>query len=391
MPSAGPRLRRSNLYIGLISGTSMDAVDAVLLDLAQADTPRLAATHAEPPEASLRDDLLALSQDVAGVSLAKLGELDQRVGHWFADAALKLLEHAGTRPDAVRGIGSHGQTVHHAPDAPYPFSMQLGEPSVIAARTGIATVAHPRGADIAAGGQGAPLVPAFHHRVFRHAGENRAILNLGGIANLTLLPATADEDDTRVLGFDTGPGNALLDTWAAEHLGDPQDTDGRWATTGRVHEDLLNLMLQEPYFQKSPPKSTGREYFHLAWLRGQLASLEGLPNPADVQRTLCELTALSVATALDEYGPGDERVLLCGGGARNPVLRERLEALLAPRAIAETGDYGVPADWVEAAALAWLAMRTLTGLPGNLPSVTGAREAVVLGGIYDPKGVRREA
>lgn len=368
----------------------MDAVDAALLDLAQPDAPRILATHAEPPEAGLRADLLALSQDVTGVSLAKLGEMDQRVGHWFADAALHLLEHSGTAAEAVRGIGSHGQTVHHAPDAPYPFSMQLGDPSLIAARTGIVTVADLRGGDIAAGGQGAPMVPAFHHRVFADAAENRAVLNLGGIANLTLLPAAPDDDrGERVLGFDTGPGNALLDTWATEHLDEPQDTDGRWAATGRVHEGLLNLMLQDPYFQKTPPKSTGREYFHLAWLRGQLASLEQPPNPADVQRTLCELTALSVATALDEHGPGGERVLLCGGGARNPVLRKRLAALLAPRPIADTADYGIPGDWVEAAALAWLAMRTLNGLPGNLPSVTGARAAVVLGGIYAPYGAKR--
>jgi anhydro-N-acetylmuramic acid kinase len=267
--------------------------------------------------------------------------------------------------------------------------MQLGEPSVIAARTGIVTVAHLRGADMAAGGQGAPLVPAFHHRVFGDAAENRAILNLGGIANLTLLPASSGNDSAdQVLGFDTGPGNALLDTWATEHLGEPQDTDGRWAGTGRVHEALLNLMLQDSYFQKAPPKSTGREYFHLAWLRGQITSLTQPPNPADVQRTLCELTALSVVTALDEYGPGDERILLCGGGARNPMLRERLTDLLSPRRIADTGDYGIPGDWVEAASFAWLAMRTLNGQPGNLPSVTGAREAVVLGGIYAPFGAR---
>lgn len=367
----------------------MDAVDAALLDLAQTDAPRLVATHAEPPEEDLRADLLALSQDVAGISLAKLGELDQRVGHWFADAALKLLERSDTAPEAVSGVGSHGQTVHHAPDARYPFSMQLGDPSMIAARTGIVTVADLRGGDIAAGGQGAPLVPAFHHRVFGDAAENRAVLNLGGIANFTLIPASADNHAANnVLGFDTGPGNALLDTWASEHLGEPQDTDGRWAASGRVHEGLLNLMLQDPYFQKPPPKSTGREYFHLAWLRGHLASLGQPPNPADVQRTLCELSALTVATALDEYGPGGERVLLCGGGARNPLLRERLADLLAPRSIADTGDYGIPGDWVEAAALAWLAMRTINGLPGNLPSVTGAREAVVLGGIYDPRGKR---
>ena len=374
------------LYIGLISGTSMDAVDAALLDLSNPESPRLTATHAQPPAEDLRADLLALSQDVAGITLAKLGELDQRVGHWFADAALALLETSGTPTAAVRGIGSHGQTVHHAPDAPHPFSMQIGDPALIAVRTGIPTVGHLRGGDIAAGGQGAPLVPAFHQWVFRHPAERRAILNIGGIANLTLLPAGRGDEAGEVLGFDTGPGNALLATWAVEHLGEPQDTDGRWAASGEVHEGLLSLMLQDPYFYRPPPKSTGREHFHLNWLHNRLASLGRPPNPADVQRTLCELTARTVATALEEHGAGAERVLLCGGGARTPVLRQRLEALLAPRPVADTGDYGVPPDWVEAAAFAWLAMRTLEGLPGNLPSVTGAREAVVLGGVYAPFG-----
>lgn len=373
-----------DLYVGLISGTSMDAADAVLLDLSQADTPRIQATHAEPLPAGLRDELLPLAQKAAAVPAAEFGALDRRLGDWFAEAALALLDKAGVEPEAVRGIGSHGQTVHHAPDAAFPFSLQLGDPGLIAARTGIATVGHLRGADIAAGGQGAPLVPAFHHRVFRDPAENRAVLNLGGIANLTLLPAS-DEDGDAVTGFDTGPGNALMDAWAAEHLDEPRDTDGRWAATGRVNEALLDRMLRDPYFRKSPPKSTGREYFHLTWLRERLDESGQSPAPADVQRTLCELAARGVAAALDEHGPGGERVLLCGGGAHNPLLRERLQALLAPRPVADTGDYGIAVDWVEAAAFAWLAMRTLAGLPGNLPSVTGAREAVVLGGIYNPK------
>lgn len=370
----------------------MDAADAALLDLTQPDTPRLVATHAEPPAADLRAELLPLSQNAATVSPAGFGELNQRIGHWFADAALKLLEGAGVEPAAVRAIGSHGQTIHHAPGARFPFSLSVGDPNLIAARTGIATVADLRGADIAAGGQGAPLVPAFHNRVFRDPGENRAVLNLGGIANLSLLPMAAKGDGGgQVLGFDTGPANALLDAWAADHLGEPRDTDGRWAATGRVHGELLDLLLGDPYFRKPPPKSSGREYFNLAWLRGRLDELREPPEPADVQRSLCELTARSVAAALDEYGAGDERILLCGGGAHNPVLRRRLTELLAPRPVVDTGDYGIPGDWVEAAAFAWLAMRTIEGLPGNLPSVTGARKAVVLGGVYDPKGVRREA
>lgn len=359
----------------------MDAADAALLDFSQPDAPRILATHAEPIPDGLRTELMALAESGA-TSPAKLGELDQRLGHWFVDAALNLLEKATAKPGDVAAIGSHGQTVHHAAGGEYPFSLQLGDPNLIAARTGIATVGHLRGADMAAGGQGAPLAPAFHNRVFRDPDENRAVLNLGGIANLTLLPAGHDN----VTGFDTGPANALMDAWAAAHLGEPRDTGGRWAATGQVHRALLDRLLADPYFGTPPPKSTGREYFHLAWLHERLGGLAETPDPADVQRTLCELTAVSVADALNEHGPGNERVLLCGGGAHNPFLRQRLTERLAPRPVADTGDYGIDVDWVEAAAFAWLAMRTLNGLPGNLPSVTGAREAVVLGGVYAPSG-----
>lgn len=375
----------SALYIGLMSGTSMDAVDAALVDFDAPRQPRVIATHTEPPEEKLRSELLQLSQDVAGVSLAKFGELDQHVGHWFADAALKLLEKTSTKAGDIRAIGHHGQTLHHAPRAHYPFSLQIGDCNLVAARTGITTVGQFRGADLAAGGQGAPLTPALHHQIFQHATENRCIINLGGIANITLLPANADvNDSSKVAGLDTGPANALMDAWVSEHLGLPQDTDAKWAAAGMVDELLLNHLLQDPYFHLRAPKSTGREHFNLDWLRRELSSVRNPPDPVDVQRTLCELSARSVVDAIDAYGPGDERVLLCGGGAKNPVLCERLAALLAPRVVQHTDEYGLDGDWVEAVAFAWLGMRTVQGLAGNLPSVTGARHAVVLGGVYSP-------
>jgi len=365
-------------YIGLISGTSMDAVDAVLVEFA-ADAPmRVVATCAQTLDEDLRQELLDLSQGSTGLALAKLGELDYRVAQVFADAALRVLDHAGMGAQDVRAIGSHGQTLYHAPDAAYPFSLQIGDPNIIAARTGITTVADFRRRDLALGGQGAPLVPAFHHALFYSDSENRCVVNIGGIANITLLA----KDGTRVTGFDTGPGNALLDQWAAAHLGKPFDEEGRWARTGHVLEMLLQQLANDPFFRRPPPKSTGREYFSPGWLRRQLEALTTPPSPADVQRTLCELTAQTIASAIDRFGPGDERVLLCGGGARNPVLAEAIAQALAPRPVTRTDDYGLQADWVEGCAFAWLAMRTINGQPGNLPAVTGAREAAVLGGVY---------
>jgi len=371
------------VYLGLISGTSMDAVDAVALEFTDKGRPRLLASRDTPPDPALRESLLHLSQEVAGVSLPMLGELDQRVAELFAQAALELMESAGLSPADITAIGSHGQTLYHAPDAPYPFSLQIGDPNVIAARTGIPVVTHFRGADIAAGGQGAPMVPAFHAAMFHDRTEPRCLVNIGGIANITLLPA--EGDDAEVIGFDTGPGNALLDAWTAEHLGEPKDTDGAWAQSGRLDESLLSRMLQDPYFQRPPPKSSGRDSFNLDWVRQRIASGHRPPDPATVQRTLCELTARTIAAAIESHGLGRERVLLCGGGAHNRFLRERLNALLAPRPLEDTGDYGLAVDWVEAAAFAWLAMRTIKGMPGNMPAVTGARESVVLGGVYDPR------
>ncbi len=370
-------------YIGLMSGTSVDAADAAVVRFdAAGNQPQILATHAQAPDTSLRDDLLHLSQQVAGVSLAKFGELDQRVGEWFARAAIAVMEKAGVSAQDIDAIGSHGQTVRHEPDARYPFSLQLGSASRIAARTGCRVVADFRNSDIAIGGQGAPLVPAFHRSVFANAEHNRIVINIGGIANLTVLPRHAVDDPHAVTGLDTGPGNALMDAWTAAHLKRHYDADGHWAASGRVDEALLAHMMADRYFARPAPKSTGREYFNLDWLRAQIDSLASRPLPADVQATLCEFTARTIAQAIDEYGPGNEQVLVCGGGVRNAELQRRLQQLLAPRQLTPTDEYDVDSDWVEAVAFAWLAMRTVKGLSGNVPGVTGASAPVALGGIY---------
>lgn len=378
-------MARPACYIGLMSGTSMDAADAAVVRFDEnGHHPQILATHGQPPDSALRDDLLHLSQQVAGVSLAKFGELEQRVGEWFAKAALGVMEKAGITAEDVDAIGSHGQTVRHEPESRHPFSLQLGSPSLIAARTGCRVVADFRNSDIALGGQGAPLVPGFHRSVFASRAQDRIVINIGGIANLTVLPRSAADDVRAVTGLDTGPGNGLMDAWTSAHLKDDFDADGRWAASGRVDDALLKQMMGDPYLARPAPKSTGREYFSLDWLRAQIGSLRTPPIPADAQATLCEFTARSIAQAIEEHGPGNEELLLCGGGVRNGELRRRLEHLLAPRTMSRTDDYAVDADWVEAVAFAWLAMRTVNGRSGNVPSVTGARCATPLGGVYLP-------
>lgn len=367
-----------DLYIGLMSGTSVDGIDAALVDLSKDGPPHLRTALTHPLPSELRDALLTAGQGAGGLTVDKLGELDHRVGLAFAEATLAVLTAAGIDAESVTAIGSHGQTLHHAPDAQPPFTLQIGDPNLIAARTGITTVADFRRRDIALGGQGAPLVPAFHQALFHSTDENRCVVNIGGIANVTVLPCRGGA----VTGFDTGPGNALLDLWASEHLGHAFDEGGRWAASATVHQGLLQALSRDPFFRRPPPKSTGRDYFHAGWLHAGIESLTQAPPPARVQRTLCALTAQTIADAVKRFGPGQERVLLCGGGTRNATLREDICAALAPRPVVDTDDFGIASEWIEACAFAWLAMRTLAGLPGNLPSVTGAREAAVLGGIY---------
>lgn len=368
------------LVLGLMSGTSMDGIDAVLAAFEDGRFKCLRATHHLEYAAPLRARLLQVARSDAALSLRELATLDIAVADRFAEAALGLLAGAGIEPGAVSAIGSHGQTVFHDTSAQPWATQQLGDPSRIAARTGIATVADFRRKDVALGGQGAPLVPAFHHALFASDGEARCALNIGGIANVTLLPGM---DAAQVRGFDTGPGNGLMDEWCERHLGQPYDADGAYAASGRCHEGLLRTLLEDPYFAQPPPKSTGRGYFQLSWLEQRFPMLDTL-EPADVQATLAELTVRSIAADILAHAPETRRVLACGGGARNGHLMRRLGAALPGCAVQPSDDYGLDAGWVEAAAFAWLAMRTLAGLPGNLPGVTGASRLAVLGGIFRP-------
>lgn len=367
------------LYLGLISGTSMDAIDAALVEI---DGVRCEILHAigRPYAASLREQLFRLIGRPEHANLDEIGELDTAIGEAFASAVAELLREANVPAAEIAAIGSHGQTLRHQPRCAHPFSWQLGNPHLIAERTGITTIADFRRRDLAAGGEGAPLAPAFHQAVLGSATESRAVVNIGGIGNLTWLPR-----DDFAIGFDTGPGNCLMDGWASRHRGVAFDRNGEWAANGQVHAALLEVLQAEPYFALAPPKSTGRELFNLAWLQARLAALPSQPSPVDVQSTLCELTARSIAAACREAGEV-QRVLLCGGGAHNLELKARLRALLSEAVVTTTSDLNLDPDYVEAATFAWLASRTLAGLPGNLPAVTGARHRVILGAIHPAGG-----
>jgi len=364
----------SELYLGLISGTSADGIDVALVRFAADGGCELARGRTYRWEAALRARLIALGQGGDATSLDELGMLDVQVAQAFADAARELLGEAGIAPTQVRALGSHGQTVRHRPQSEFPFTWQLGDGNVIAERSGITTVADFRRRDVAAGGHGAPLVPAFHAALLRSDTEDRAVLNLGGIANFTLLPAVG-----AVRGFDTGPANALLDAWCERHTGAAFDAGGAFAARGEIDRMLLARLLEEPWFTLPPPKSSGREQFHLDWLQSRL---RGDEQAQDVQSTLLELSATTVATALRTQQPATKRVLVCGGGVHNPVLLARLAAMLPEAVVETTALHGLDPDFVEAMAFAWLARETLAGRSGNLPAVTGARGPRVLGVVY---------
>ncbi len=356
----------------------MDSVDAVLVDFSRR-SPVLIHSHSHPIPRDLHKDLCSCVEAPENTGIQVLGDLDTRLGRLFAEAALALLDSADKPAAEIMAIGSHGQTVLHQPDGANPFSMQLGNPACIVEMTGITTVAGFRSRDLAAGGQGAPLVPGFHAHMFSDGQEARVILNLGGIANITLLPGVK----ASVEGFDTGPGNLLLDQWCQRCCGQPYDTSGTWAATGQVHTELLESMLSDPFFQQRPPKSTGCERFNMAWLNAAIDKLSGTaPAAADIQATLTELTAQTAADAIRDFSVNTQRVLVCGGGVHNQDLIARLRKQLTGCPVESTNNHGLDPDWVEAVAFAWLAKQTLDGKPGNIPAVTGARHPVVLGAIY---------
>lgn len=367
----------SSLYIGLLSGTSMDAIDAALVRCT-GDSVELICPFAYPVPPNLRQRLQAMVEAPSGGSVDELCALDLELGDVLADAALTLLAHSGHRTGQIRAIGSHGQTIRHRPRG-LPTSLQLGDPNRIAHRTGIETVADFRRADLAAGGQGAPLASALHKALWAIPGSVRAIVNIGGIANITTLWGT-----DRVIGFDTGPGNGLMDAWAAKVLDTPFDADGSAAESGNVDHRLMQAMLGHPFFARPPPKSTGRDEFTLHWLEEVLDRHGPALSPADVMATLNLLTAQSIADALSQWAPEAKDVAICGGGARNPVLMENLKRSMPECHVCTTGALGLEPEWVEAVAFAWLAARRLAGIPGNLPEVTGASTAVVLGATYAP-------
>ena len=372
MPNSG---NPSSLYVGLMSGTSMDGIDAALVELGDKSCQMLA-TKSCPYPAKLREALLAASRNPSKTTVDDIGELDHWVGSCFRDAALELLRSSGTDRTLVSAIGSHGQTIRHLPRAERPFTLQIGDPNIIASGTGITTVADFRRRDIAAGGEGAPLAPAFHRWLFADQDRHRVVLNIGGIANITVLPTGGEN----VTGFDTGPGNGLMDAWIQQEKGAPFDESGAWASGGSVLPEFLARMLADDYFKLAPPKSTGFEYFNLEWVARHVGAEELLV--VDVQASLLEVTARSISDAIRQYAANTQDLLVCGGGVHNSALISRLSTLMGTVDVRSTLDYGLDPDWVEAAAFGWLARQTLLGQPGNLPSVTGARQAEVLGGIF---------
>ena len=392
----------SERYIGLMSGTSLDGVDAVLVDFAKEDTSQAFSSRPQTPthnapsvnaNSSLNLEVLAhvalpFAQEFKQTLLALNAPAENEIHRSalaanaltgiYAQAVQLLLDATQLKAPQIRAIGAHGQTVRHQPGAHdgIGYTTQLNNPSLLAERTGIAVVADFRSRDIAAGGQGAPLVPVFHQGVFAQPNETIGVLNIGGIANLSVLQAKGV-----VIGFDCGPGNALMDYWCMQHRGLAYDDDGQWARTGHVHGPLLQAMLSEPFLQEAPPKSTGRDLFHVQWLTSHLANLANI-SAVDVQSTLTELTALACANDVLRHAHSAKELIVCGGGALNGFLMERLQAALPNCKVLSSTDRGMPPLQVEATAFAWLARQTVLGLAGNAPKVTGAKGARILGGVF---------
>ena len=382
----------SELYIGLMSGTSLDGIDAALVDFKD-EKIQLSAFEYLPLTNDIQNTIQRLSKPDALISLKEYGSMDTRLGHLFAEAVNALLAKANIPATSVKAIGSHGQTIYHAPDIrppgiaqasqslgnrcdQLPFSLQIGDPNIIAELTGITTVADFRRRDIAAKGQGAPLVPAFHKAAFHNPDEHRCIVNIGGIANITVL---AKDPSAQVIGFDTGPGNTLMDLWIKLQRNLSYDKNGDWGQTGNIDHDLVGLLKQDLYFNNVPPKSTGKEYFSLPWVYQYFDAFSY--KAEDIQASLCFLTAITICDAIKKYAPATERILICGGGIHNGYLLTLIQQHIGCP-VESTEQYGLHPDHVEAIAFAWLARQTINNLPGNLKEVTGAVNSVILGGIY---------
>ena len=364
-----------DLYVGVMSGTSLDGIDAVLVEF---NAKRVEIHHAvtTPYSSELSTKILDMLNKPQ-VPLQKLGELDVTVGHFFSECITNLLQSSSFQADEVIAIGHSGHTILHKPSSPNAFTMQIGDPSTIAAETGITTIGNIRNMDLALGGQGAPLAPAFHHWYFANKSESRIVVNIGGIANISVL-----HPQQPLIGFDTGPGNTLLDNWSLKCRGIPFDNQGSWSKTGHISAPLLATLKSDKYFELIPPKSTGLEYFNLTWLENTIQDMKENFTDEDVQATLTELTASTIADAIDATETDPQCIILCGGGVFNAALMERLSALLPCARLETTSKYGIEPQWVEAVLFAWLARNRLHNKSGNVPTVTGACHAAPLGGIY---------
>ena len=361
------------LYIGLISGTSMDGIDCALIDTA--NHCQLVASYCQPIPAELKNTLWQLIRK-DDITDPRIATVDQQLGILFAQAVEHLLAQTTFKPSDIKAIGSHGQNISHHPNDTPAYSLQIANPQIIADETGIITVADFRSADVAAGGQGAPLAPLFHDKILRSAHQSRAIINIGGIANVTFL----SNKTNKVIGFDTGPGNGLMDAWCKQHTEQEYDADGAWAATGTVDQTLLQRLQSDAYFQKVGPKSTGKEYFNLAWLKAMLNQ----QSPEDVQATLLELTAQSIITSVQQHHT-DAEMIVCGGGAHNKQLMQRLQHI-ATRKVIASSELGISIDYLEAMLFAWLAQQRLAKKTMDTSRITGAKQPVLLGQIFLPTG-----
>ncbi len=365
------------LYIGLMSGTSLDGIDASLVEFKNGLIKSLAFNYF-PYDDSVKEKILHLSQPNTPILLNKYGATDAMLGSLFANACNSLLNHSNIPSSEITAIGCHGQTIYHAPNISSAFSLQIGDPNIIAEETGITTIADFRRRDIAAGGQGAPLVPAFHRAIFEQnidlTKQNISIVNIGGIANITHL------SKQKTTGFDTGPGNGLMDYWIQKNLNTPYDEDGTWAHSGKIDRELVDQLKQDPYFKLSPPKSTGKEYFSPAWLEKKFTLLSNY-QAEDIQASLCQFSAETISESIKNHAPLTHQTLICGGGVHNKTLMKSIKNNL-DHPVSSTASFGVNPDHVEAMAFAWLARQTINNMPGNITEVTGAKTPVILGGIY---------